>query len=71
MTIEAKVILKVLDYFIVMAELNGIMDQKNRAVREQDYLSGAKLRDLEVEKRKQLPTAEDFASIKEELLKSL
>lgn len=58
-----------LDYFILIGELDEIRDKKQAVIKEQKYQEAVAIRDEELRLLKLLPTLMDFRGMKEQLNK--
>lgn len=59
----------VIDYFVVISQLNEVVNSKNGAVKRDDFKDAAFWREKERELHSKLPTSANFISLQEKLKK--
>lgn len=64
---QQEVLNSILDYFILIGELDEVREAKNKCVKNQEYQNAAEIRDKEVELLKQLPNLQQFKDLKLQL----
>lgn len=64
---KKEIIRTCLDYFILVAEINETVKQKNVALRNQDYELAVKLRDEEKTLTEKIPTLEELKNLRDKL----
>ena len=65
-----KLMLELLDYFILMAEIHDLRTKKSQAVQKQNFIDAANFRDEEKKLMEKIPTIEDLKQLREDIVKS-
>ena len=60
MSIEKEILKQIVDYYIILSEINDTVTAKNNAIRKQSFEEAAKMREREKDLLKSLPSSDYF-----------
>lgn len=67
MLIEKEILKQIIDYYIILSEINDTVTAKNNAIRNQSFEEAAKMREREKDLLKSLPSSDYFKDMRNKL----